>query len=118
MGLILVAVLLAGCALGLIITMIAGVAGVLLTVRSAKTRLHVWRNFALMFVIVLSFCILAVLRYPYDPVRPGNDYDIAMKNFFLAGFGCCVSPGTAVLLAALGTLLSPRKAADKPPVSN
>jgi hypothetical protein len=107
------AAMFAGCALGLIVSAIAGGAGVVLTMRSAKIRLRVWWSFAVVLVVVLSLCIVAVHQYPYGTVRPGSDYDVATKNLFLQGFGYCASLGTAALLAALATLLTPKKTAPE-----
>ena len=115
MGLILVAALFAGCVLGLIVTTILGGVGVLLTIKSAKTRIRVWWCFAAGFAVLLLLGIVAVHEYPYGVVRPGSDYNVAMKNFFLQGFGYCASPGPAALLAALGTWLMPKKTANTTP---
>jgi len=109
MGLVLMAGLFAGCVLGSIVTALLGGAGVILAVRIAKTRRHAWWGFAVLFIIVLTLCIVAIHGYPYSMVRPGSDYDVAMKNFFLKGFCYCVSPGPAVLFAALGSWLMPKK---------
>lgn len=109
MGLVLMAAMFAGWALGLMVTGAAGAAGVVLTIRSAETRLRAWWTFGVVFVIVLSLCLLAVHQYPFGEVRPGSDYDVAMKNLFFQGFAYCASPGGAALLAGLATLLTPRK---------
>lgn len=118
MGLVLVAALFAGCALGLMVTAILGGVSILLTIKSAKTRIRVWWCFAVVFLVLQLLGIAAVHEYPYAPVRPGSDYDVAMKNFFLQGFGYCASPGLAGLLAAFGTWLMPKKIANKTPESN
>jgi hypothetical protein len=114
MGLVLMAAMFAGWALGLLVSASAGAAGVVLTIKNAQSRSRVWRVFGAVFVVVLSLCIVAVYRYPFGAVRPGSDYDVAMKNLFLQGFGYCASPGAAALLAGLATCLSPRKIVGGP----
>lgn len=108
----------AGCALGLGVSAVAGGAGVALTTRSARARPYVWWTFAAVFVVVLSLCLVAVHQYPYGTARPGSDYDIVMKNLFLEWFGYCASPGVAALVAAVATLLMPRKLVSQSPESD
>jgi hypothetical protein len=118
MGLVLIAGLFAGCLLGLMVTALMGGAGVALTIKNAKTRTRVWWCFAAVFMILLLLGIVAVHEYPYASVRPGSDYGLAMKNFFLQGFGYCASAGPASLLAAVATCLMPRKPTTTTLVSN
>lgn len=118
MGLILFIGLVAGCILGLIVTAILGGIAFLIKTRCAKNRVRVWRHIAVTFTVALLLLILAVHEYPYEPVKPGSDYDIAMKNMFLQGLGYCVVPGIAALLAALAAMLSPRKHPDTTQESN
>jgi hypothetical protein len=113
MGLVLMAALAAGGVLGLIVTSVVGGGGVALTLRSAKTRSHAWRIFGAVCVIVLPLCIYAVHHLPYDPVSPGSDYDVAMKNLFLQALGYCASPGMAALAAGMATWLAPRRSNEK-----
>jgi 4-amino-4-deoxy-L-arabinose transferase-like glycosyltransferase len=113
MGLILVAGMAAGCAVGLIITAILGGLGVVLTIKIGKSRGRVWWYFAVAFVVAVALLILGVYHYPYAPARPGSDYDTVMKNSFLQGLGYCASLGLAAFLAALATLLAPMKPKDK-----
>jgi len=103
------AALATGGVLGLIVTGISGGMGVALTLRSGKTRSHAWRIFGAVCVIVLPLCIIAVYQYPYAPVSPGSDYDVATKNLFLQALGYCASPGIAALGAGMATWLAPRK---------
>jgi len=110
MGIVLIAALVAGCAVGLVLTAILGGVGVTLTLKSAKDRPRVWWIFALVFAISLTLCIVAVHEYPYGVVRPGSDYDVAAKNLFLQGLGYCGSPGAAALPATLAALLTPEGA--------
>jgi hypothetical protein len=114
-GLVVMAAMFAGCALGLIVTGLAGGPGVVLAVRSARIRSRVWWSFAVVFAVVLALGIVAVHQYPYGTVRPGSDYDVAAKNLFLQGFGYCASPGAAALLVGLATLLTPKKNANRTP---
>lgn len=113
MGVFLMAGMFAGCALGLVVAAILAGVGIIAAVKIAKSRRHVWGIFAAIFTIVLTLCILAIHGYPYGTVRPGSDYDVAMKNLFLQGFFYCASPGPAALMAALIALLAPRKAANR-----
>jgi len=115
MGLVLMAALAAGAVLGLIITGVFGGAGVALTLRSAKIRSLAGRIFGAVCVIVLPLCIIAVYQYPYAPVSPGSDYDVAMKNLFLQALGYCASPGIAALGAGMATWLAPRKSRNNVP---
>lgn len=110
--------LFAGCALGVIVAVSVGGAGVLLAIKSAKKRRRVWWCFAGVFVVVLPLCIVAVQQYPYASVSPGSDYDVAMKNLFLQGFGYCAAPGPTALLAALATLWMPKKTVNMTSESN
>jgi hypothetical protein len=109
MGLVLMAGLIAGCALGLIFAASVGGVGVLLAVKSAKRRRRVWWCFAAVFVVLLLLGIVAVHQYPFAAVSPGSDYDVALKNLFLQGLGYCATPGPAALLAALATLWMPKR---------
>jgi hypothetical protein len=85
----------------------------MLTIRRARGRSRVWWVFGAVFVGVLALCIVAVHRYPFDAVRPGSDYDVAMKNLFLQGFAYCASPGAAALLAGLAIWLTAGKPVDR-----
>ncbi len=113
MGVFLVAGMLAGCALGVIVTAALVGAGIIAAMKSAKSRMHVWWTFAAVFAIALTLCIIAVHEYPYGMASPGSDYDVVMKNFFLQGLGYCASLGLAALIAALTTFLAPRKATNR-----
>lgn len=68
--------------------------------------------------LVLIAGLFVVHEYPYAIVRPGSDYDVAMKNLILQGFGYSAIPGLASLLAAVATLLMPKKGTATTPVSN
>ncbi len=114
MGFILIAVMFAGGALGLVATTALGSVALALTTRSAKSRKYVWWTFAAAFGVGVTLCIVAVHEFPYGAVRPGSDYDVAMKNLFLRGLGYCASPGPAALLAALATRLLPKLRAAAP----
>jgi hypothetical protein len=109
MGLVLMAGMFAGGAVGFIFSAIAGFGSMVLTIRNAKARRQVWWTFAVVFVVVLAACIVAVVQYPYDTVRPGSDYDVAMRNLFLQGLGYFASPGIAAIVAAVATFIAPRK---------
>ena len=113
MSLILIVIMFAGGALGLIVSAALGCASVVLVNKNAKTRLYVWWVFAATILILLPVCFFAVQSYPYAPVRPGSDYDVAMKNLFIQGLGYCSSLGIAALLGASGSFLMPSKTFDK-----
>lgn len=115
MGLVLMIGLLGGCVLGLLVAVSVGGAGVLLAIKSAKKRRNVWWCFAGLFVVVMPLCIVAVHRYPYAPVSPGSDYEVAMKNLFLQGLGYCAAPGATALFAAIATLWMPKKSVNTTP---
>lgn len=99
--------------LGLVVTAIAGGAGLVLASRSSRTRTRHWRAFTAVFVIILSLCLLGVNQFPYDTARPGADYDIIMRNSFLQTLGYSASPGVAALLAALVAMMTPRAATGR-----
>ncbi len=118
MGMILIGALLVGCVLGVVIAAILGSAGLVVASKRAKTRAHVWRNFAVAFGVVLVLCVVVVYHFPYDIVRPGSDYDVAVKNLFLQGLAYCASPGVSALLAGWMTLLRGKTGGSKLPESN
>ena len=127
MGMILIGALLVGCVLGVVIAAILGSAGLVVASKRAKTRAHVWRNFAVAFGVVLVLCVVVVYHFPYDIVRPGSDYDVAVKNLFLQGLAYCASPGVSALLGpadrtggrprCAGRVRATAKLVDLPPVS-
>jgi hypothetical protein len=107
-GLILFAIMAAGAVLGLGITALLGGIGIAMTAKRAKSaqnRARVWRVFAAAFVGLLCILVAIVYAYPYEQVRPGSDYEIVAKNFFLQGLGYCAAPGIAGLLAALAAMM-------------
>jgi hypothetical protein len=109
MGMFLMGALVLGFAVGLMITGLLGTLAILLTIKSAQRRNQVWQSFAAVFAVVLALLLLVVYLYPYEHVRPGSDYDIAMKNFFMQALGYSASVGGAAFLASLATLLCPKK---------
>jgi hypothetical protein len=109
MGLILIAAMFAGGALGLMISGTGLAVGLIATKRAAASRKGVWKMFWMAFGVLLVLLIVGVQLYPYDPVKPGSDYDVTMKNLFLQALGYCGSPGIAGLVAALTTKWCPQK---------
>ncbi len=109
MGVFLFGGMLAGCIFGFAVTAVLGTVGLAVTIRLARTRIRAWRWFAVAVALLCLLCLIAVHVYPYPAVRPGSDYDVAMKNLFLQGLGYCASPGLAILLAALATMCAPKK---------
>ena len=115
MGVFLFGGMLAGCIFGFAVTAVLGAVGLAVTIRLARTRVRAWRWFAVAVALLCLLCLIAVHMYPYPAVRPGSDYDVAMKNLFLQGLGYCASPGLAALLAALATMLGAKKRSSPMP---
>ncbi|BAP55781.1 hypothetical protein THII_1484 [Thioploca ingrica] len=106
---------LAGCVIGLIITVILSRIGLYITTEMAKKQDWVWWYFTVVFVVTLPTLVFVgndIISYSYV-AKPGQDYDIAMKIFFLKGLGLCACPGLAAFFAAFLTafiaLLLPKK---------
>ena len=59
--------------------------------------------------IFAGVLVLLVQHYAYQPVRPGSDYDIVTKNFFVSGFGYSATPGIAAFVAAMVSSLCPKR---------
>ncbi len=110
MGVILLAGQLAGIVGGVIISTILTVLAVTLASKAATRRKHTWWFFGAATTILATILILAVNAYPWPTVRPGSDYDIAMKNLFFSGLAYTTCPGVAAILAAVATLVLPKKA--------
>lgn len=108
MGVILMAGAAAGMILGLMVTAVLGGTGLVLTRRSAETQRRAWWCFGMVFAALLTLGLLTVNAYPYDPVRPGSDYDVALRNYFWQWFGFSAVPGPAALLAGVATRLLPK----------
>ena len=109
MGLILGFALLVGIVIGLAVTAATGSLGVVITIKEARQRLYVWRVVAVVATILVGVLVLIVQHCANQPVRPGSDYDIVMKNFFVSGLGYSATPGIAALVAALVSSLCPKK---------
>ena len=85
MGLFLLGPTLVGCVVGLLVAAIPANIGVAITVRRANSYNQAWRHFGLAYTVFLAILIAIIYNYPYSHVRPGNDFDIAMKVFFNSG---------------------------------
>ena len=109
MGLIIGFGMFVGCVIGLVVTVAFGGWGIWLAIRKAKHVKRIWYVFATMLAIILIVGMIGVHEYPYESVRPGNDYGIVMKNMFLQGLGYCTVPGIAAFLAALVTFAIPQR---------
>ena len=109
MGLMLFGTMVVGWILGLGITAVLGSVGIGFTIKAGKSRRGVWWGFAVVFVVILSLLVYGIRLIPFEQVRPGSDYDLAMKNGFLTGISYCACPGIAALLAGLASLLAPKK---------
>jgi len=115
MGIFLGVAGLAGLMIGQMITILLGSIAFAIT-QNANRRIYAWPFFTIMFAIVLLPLMLVVSNYPYEHVRPGNDYDILMKNIFMQGFGYSASVGVAALLAALAVPWCPVYLCSKRPL--
>lgn len=109
MGVILAGGMAAGFVLGLALTAGTSAAAILLLLRFVGRGRNVWRVFFPAAGVSLLLVIALVQLYPYEAAAPGNDYDIAMKNLFLRGFGYGLSPGVAALAGALISGFIPMK---------
>lgn len=118
MGFILAGGMAAGFILGLLLTAVTGAVAVVLLLRWVKQRRNVWPVFFPVAVAMLAFLIVLVRIYPFEPVTPGSDYDIAMKNLFVQGLGYGVSPGVAALMAALASRLARHRRDVRLPASD
>ena len=109
MGIMIFAAMVAGWVIGLAITALLGAAGVGFTIKLSKGHKRVWWFFVVTFVVILPVVIIALQMISYPHVRPGSDYDIAMRNLFFKGLGYCAAPGLAALCAGFATRFSPKK---------
>ena len=108
MGIIVLASLAGGCVIGLMATVALGSISVFIAVKRAEKRNNVWWYFTGAFVIAWILAILVLNNIPFDHIRPGNDYDLAIKKFFLQGLFYCASLGFSAFAATLITLLFPQ----------
>ena len=102
-------VLFIGTFIGIIVSILLCVLAIVKTKKASHERLNAWSLFATGFVVCLSVLIFVIPYYPFAFARPGADYDIIMKNFFLKGIFYGASPGVAAILALFSTRLGPRK---------
>ena len=109
MGLVIGFALLVGVVIGLVVTGATGGLAMVIAIRGAKRRLYVWRVAAVAAAILVGGLVLLVQHCANQPVKPGNDYDIIMQNFFIAGLGYSATPGIAAILATLATSLCPKR---------
>jgi len=114
MGVILAGGMAAGFVIGFALTAGTGAAAIFLLLRFVGRRRNVWPVFFPVAGVALLLMIALVQLYPYEAVTPGSDYDIAMKNLFLRGFGYGLAPGVAALAGALASRLAPVKSGDSP----
>lgn len=104
-----------GMMIGLTITILLGSIAFAI-MQNANRRIYTRPFFTIMFAIVLLPLMLVVSYYPYEQVRPGDDYDIAMRNIFMQALGYSASFGIAALLAALAVLSCPVSLCPKRPL--
>ena len=109
MGMILGFALFGGVLIGAVVSIALCVLAIVIIRKVSHERLNVGRLFVAGFFVFLSALLLGISYYPFASVRPGSDYDVAMKNFFLQGIFYAVNPGVAAMLALLSTGLSRRK---------
>ena len=79
-------------------------------------RLKEGVNFARRSPVIWPLLWLAVYFYPWPTVRPGSDYDIALKNFFLGGLAYAAVPGVAAVVVLVGVLALRRANPPPPPL--
>ena len=111
MGLVLGFALLVGVVIGLAVTAATSGLALVISIRGARRRLYVWRVVAVTATIFAGALVLLVQHCANQPTRPGSDYDIVMKNFFVSGFGYSATPGIAAFVAALVSYLCPKRPA-------
>lgn len=111
MGLVLGFALLVGVAVGLAVTAATGGLALAIAIGKAKRRLYVWRVVAVGTVVFVAVLALLVQHFANAPARPGSDYDVVMRNFFLSASGYSAAPGVAALLAAALSSFCPRRPA-------
>jgi 4-amino-4-deoxy-L-arabinose transferase-like glycosyltransferase len=109
MGIVLAFAMVVGILMGLMLSALMIFVSAISVLKLAKRRDHAWLAYAVALAIFLPLLMLAVQYYPYETARPGSDYDIAMKNFFITGLGYSASTGIAALLAMLMVLFCPKK---------
>ena len=111
MGLVLGFALLVGVVIGLAVTAITGGLAVVIAIGGARRRLYAWRVVAVAATIFVGVLVLLVQHYANQPVRPGSDYNIVLKNFFVSGFGYSATPGIAAFAEVLVSFLCPKRPA-------
>ena len=109
MGIVLLIGLLVGIIVGMAVSAALVLITVLLTRKQVSRRKHVWRIFCGGMALFMALLWVAVYFYPLPTVRPGSDYDIALKNLFISGFAYAAAPGFAALFAFVVTLALPRQ---------
>jgi MFS family permease len=109
MGFILACAMGVGIVIGLVVTGLLSGFVIIMMIRIAKNRIRPWRFFAWASAVFLVLLILAMQYYPYGVPKPGSDYNIGMKNFFIGAFGYSIIPGIALFLAMLAVLLFTEK---------
>jgi len=97
--------MLAGCVTGAAASVILCFAAYAATRKIFETRRNIRALFIEIFAAAFILIVMAVHFYPYQKVRPGSDYDIAMKNFLIQGFGYSAGAGFAAIIAAAGVRL-------------
>ena len=109
MGMIIGFAMFIGVLIGLLVSIPLCILGLLKAGAASDKRLNVWPLFVAGFLICLSGLLLGIPYFPYASIRPGADYGIIMKNFFLRGIFYAASPGVAAIFALLSTRLGCRK---------
>ncbi len=111
MGIIIGFGLAVGIAIGLVVSVASGGLALVITITAANRRLHVWRVMAVATPVIAIALLLLVGQCANQPAKPGNDYDIVISNFFIAGLGYAATPGIAAFLAALVSIFCPKRLA-------
>ena len=111
MGIIIGFGLAVGIAIGLVVAVASGGLALVITITAAKRRLHVWKVMAVATPVFATALVVIVWLCANQSVRGGEDYDIMMRNFFIAGLGYSATPGIAAFLAALVSIFCPKRLA-------
>ena len=109
MGFIIVIAAAVAVVIALAIDVVLVGAGVAMVAGVARRRRNVWPTATIALVIGMILTIAVVALWPYQNVRPGNDYDIAMFNMAVQGFGCTISIGVGAIVAAIAAFFCPKK---------
>jgi lipoprotein NlpI len=110
MGIILGFSLFIGVFVGVIMSIFFSSSAVIFTKKAAKKRRYVWRTFILTVLILLPVLIFLVSMYPFDTGKPGSNYGILFKYYFIFGLIYSATPGVVAALGYIATLFCKKRA--------